>query len=222
MKHFLPTRIYLVWILALIILAMPFAYSYGLQALGIRPDLRALSWVCFVPRDFTLALEQFNISGILSSIGLLVTHQFFHLDSGHLMGNLMFLLPFGIAVEKHLGAKWFLLSFFSCGIAGGIVHWAFLTSSPIPLLGASGAIAGIMGVYVYLFVTRVIEWNWRHYMLVSIFTIAWLLPNISASLGYFETPGMNVAVNLHIGAFVAGVFAGTLFHRNRIMTAVSN
>ncbi len=208
MKRFFSARVYLVWILALTLFAMPFAYAYGLIASGIEPGLETLVWVCFIPQNFTEAISRLDAVGILRSLGLLVSHQFFHLNASHLVGNMMPLLVFGIPVEKRLGAKHLLSTFLLAGIAGGIVHWLSGMHHPNPLLGASGAIGGILGVYAYLFITRSIVWNVYEYARVFFLLIAWLVPNILAVLGYFQTEAANVAVNLHLGAFAAGIVLG--------------
>jgi membrane associated rhomboid family serine protease len=208
MKRFFANRAWLTWVLVCGMLAMPFAYAYGLTTFGIVPDLRALAWVCFVPADFTNALTNFNALELLHSVAMLFTNQFFHLDTGHLIGNLVPIVLFGIAVEKRLGARNFLLAFLASGVVGGLVHWAFEPQSPIPLLGASGALGGVFGIYTTLFVTREIEWGNRHYFLMALMFVIFILPNLIAVLGVAEAQDMRIAVNLHIGAYLFGLLLG--------------
>lgn len=208
MKRFFANRAWLTWVLACGMLAMPFVYAYGLTTFGIVPDLRALSWVCFVPANFTNALVNLDGLGLLQSVALLFSNQFFHLDTGHLIGNTIPIVLFGIAVEKKFGARNFLLAFLASGVVGGLVHWAFMPQSPIPLLGASGALGGIFGIYTALFFTRVIEWSNRHYFLMGLMFVMFILPNFLAVTGKMDNAAMHVAVNLHIGAYLFGLLLG--------------
>lgn len=211
MKRFFASRAWLAVTLALVMLATPFVYSWVLLANGIAPDLRALVWVCFVPAQFTDALVNLDTLQMLKSVGLLFSNQFFHLDTAHLIGNTVPIVLFGIAVEKKLGARNFLLAFLASGVVGGLVHWASMPHSPIPLLGASGALGGIFGIYTALFFTSVIAWQNRHYFLMALMFVMFILPNFLAVTGLADTGG-NVAVNLHIGAYVFGLFLG-LWHK---------
>lgn len=208
MKRFFAQNAWVVWVLSGCICATPFVYSFLLLANGINPDLQALAWVCFVPADFTNALSEFAAVPMLKSFGLLLSHQFFHFDVGHLFGNVIPIVIFGLAVEKKLGSLNFLLAFLASGIVGGIVHWAFMPDSPVPLLGASGALGGILGVYSALFFTRMIEWRLANYTMMAFIIVMFLLPNLLALSGLTDASESYVAVNLHIGSYIFGLFIG--------------
>ena len=81
----------------------------------------------------------------------LLTSMFLHGDWLHLIGNMWFLWIFGDNVEDYLGHLRFLLFYLLCGLAAAFVHIAFNLHSTIPTLGASGAIAGVLGAYFLLF-----------------------------------------------------------------------
>jgi membrane associated rhomboid family serine protease len=80
----------------------------------------------------------------------LVSYQFLHGDIFHLLSNMLFLWVFGDNVEDAMGHVKYLAFYFVCGIAGGLAHAAFLPSSSLPLIGASGAVAGVIAAYLIL------------------------------------------------------------------------
>lgn len=84
----------------------------------------------------------------------LLSYMFLHGDFGHLLGNMVFLLLLGLAVELALGWRAYLGFYFASGLGAVLLFWAVYPSSGIPLVGASGAIAGLMGLYALLFGTR--------------------------------------------------------------------
>ncbi|ADP72685.1 Rhomboid family protein [Rhodomicrobium vannielii ATCC 17100] len=80
----------------------------------------------------------------------LVTYMFLHGSILHLLGNMIFLFVFGDNVEDALGHVRFFLFYVVCGVAAGVVHSIVTTSPDVPLIGASGAIAGVIGAYLML------------------------------------------------------------------------
>ncbi len=81
----------------------------------------------------------------------LVTSLFLHGGWLHLIGNMWFLYVFGDNVEDILGHGRYLGFYLACGVAANLIYLAFSPRAPVPLVGASGAIAGVMGAYFYLF-----------------------------------------------------------------------
>ena len=81
-------------------------------------------------------------------IATLITSQFLHGGVMHIAGNMLFLWTFGNNVEESLGHVKFLLFYLICGVLAGLTHWFFDMSSIVPTVGASGAIAGVMGAYI--------------------------------------------------------------------------
>ncbi|MCK7542643.1 rhomboid family intramembrane serine protease [Marinobacter bryozoorum] len=77
-----------------------------------------------------------------------ITYQFLHGGWGHLVGNLVFLFLLGYTVEKALGPGRYLLAYLLCGVVAGAVHGLFHWNEPVALVGASGSISGLMGMYV--------------------------------------------------------------------------
>lgn len=81
----------------------------------------------------------------------LVSALFLHVDTAHLLGNVLFLLLFGYAVEKVFRSRWVVMLFLLCGVISNIAAALLLTNKMGPLVGASGAVSGLIGAYLYLF-----------------------------------------------------------------------
>ena len=80
----------------------------------------------------------------------LISYMFLHGDPLHLAGNMLFLWVFGDNVEDAMGHIRFIAFYLLCGIAGGMAHAALAATSKIPLIGASGAVAGVIAAYLLL------------------------------------------------------------------------
>ena len=80
----------------------------------------------------------------------LFTHMFFHADIFHLLGNMLFLWVFGDNVEDAMGHAKFLFFYLACGVFAGLFHAWMLPGSEVPLIGASGAVAGVIAAYLML------------------------------------------------------------------------
>lgn len=80
----------------------------------------------------------------------LLTYMFLHGDPLHLVGNMLFLWVFGDNVEDAMGHVRFAIFYLLCGIAGGLAHAYAVPASSLPLVGASGAVAGVIGAYLLL------------------------------------------------------------------------
>jgi membrane associated rhomboid family serine protease len=135
----------------------------------------------------------------------------------HIIGNMLFLWVFGGNVEDRLGPMSYLLFYLVCGIGSGIAQALFSWGSPIPSVGASGAISGILGAYIVLFPSS------RILTLVPLFIFfftaripaivfigLWFLVQLLSGIGYLGEAGASasggVAWWAHIGGFVLGVF----------------
>ncbi|MGF1648882.1 MAG: rhomboid family intramembrane serine protease [Hyphomicrobiaceae bacterium] len=90
-----------------------------------------------------------NIYGIPEG-ATLVTYMFLHGDFAHLLGNMLFLWVFGDNVEDALGHFKFLVFYILCGVCAALAHAAFAGGSDVPLIGASGAVAGVIAAYLML------------------------------------------------------------------------
>ncbi len=156
----------------------------------------------------------------------LLTALFMHGGLAHLLGNMLFLAIFGDNVEDAMGHSRYLVFYFLCGLLASITHvfsTAFFGQSLlIPVLGASGAISGVMGAYIFLFPRkRVHMWMLLFVISVPAFLAVgvWFLFQLSNGLGVLggqEAGGIAYAA--HIGGFVFGLLMVSSFarkHRDR-------
>lgn len=102
-----------------------------------------------VPRELTAGLT--NSPALIPELLTLITSQFLHGGFLHIAGNMLFLAIFGNNIEDKLGHIKFLLFYLACGILAALTQWFFSMQSGVPALGASGAIAGVMGAYILRF-----------------------------------------------------------------------
>ena len=145
------------------------------------------------------------------------TSMFLHGGWMHIIGNMWFLWLFGNNVEDSMGRFRYLVFYLLCGIAAAVAQVVAQPDSPVPMVGASGAIGGVMGAYIVLY-PRV-----RVYTLVPIFIIfttialpAWVMLGywmLLQLLGGFSGQESGVAFWAHIGGFAAGVVLVKLFAR---------
>jgi len=142
-----------------------------------------------------------------------VTNMFLHGGVMHIASNLWVLWVFGPALEDRLGSKNFLLLYLASGLAASVLHFIFNFSSPVPALGASGAIAGVIAAYARRF-----PYAWVNILqpivIVPVFFMMpallfaglWFLTQFTQGLGSLALPGHagGIAWWAHIGGFVAG------------------
>lgn len=145
--------------------------------------------------------------------------MFLHADVFHLLGNMWFLSIFGDNVEDRMGHGNFLCFYIGCGILANLAHVATNAHSSVPTIGASGAIAGVLGAYILLFPDAQVK-TWMGRFVGTIDLPAWMVLGqwvlfqwLAAYLSHSGTAG-GVAVYAHLGGFVAGFLLVHLFARN--------
>jgi membrane associated rhomboid family serine protease len=104
-----------------------------------------------VPRELSASFSGIPVNQPVPEWLTLVTSQFLHGGFLHLAGNMLFLWIFGNNVEDKLGHVKYLIFYLTCGILASLTQWYFSMNSGIPSLGASGAIAGVLGAYILRF-----------------------------------------------------------------------
>ena len=141
----------------------------------------------------------------------LLSSMFLHGDIFHLAGNMLFLWIYGDNMEDTLGPLPFLGYYLACGLAAGLAQWGMDPYSPIPVLGASGAIAGVMGGYVLLFPRARIDVLIFLVVFIRILPIPawlvlglWFIFQVVAGVGTDPETG-GVAYWAHIGGFAIGL-----------------
>ena len=150
----------------------------------------------------------------------LVTHMFLHAGPFHIAGNMLFLWIFGDNLEDQMGHFGFLLFYLACGLAAAAAQIAANPYEGIPMVGASGAIAGVMGGYLLLFPKARVDVLAIIVIIIKIFTIpawvmlgVWFLLQLFGGFALFGDSG--VAYWAHAGGFIAGVvFALPLFFKH--------
>jgi membrane associated rhomboid family serine protease len=138
----------------------------------------------------------------------LFSSMFLHGGFFHLAGNMLYLWIFGNNVEDHLGHLKFLVFYLLCGVAAALTHTLAESQSTVPMIGASGAISGILGAYLVLYPrARVVTMIWFFFFLrfvrVPAFIVLglWFLMQLPGALG----GSGGIAWFAHIGGFVFGL-----------------
>jgi len=142
------------------------------------------------------------------------TFMFLHGGWLHIISNMWYLWIFGDNVEDRLGHWRFLIFYLLCGIASGLVHTFFAAGSKAPCIGASGAVAGVLGAYIVCFprarVMTIVPvfFFFMFLRLPAVFLLGiWFfmqLLNSTLTLGV-KTQGSGVAYWAHVGGFIAGI-----------------
>ena len=152
---------------------------------------------------------------MLPTDATLVTYMFLHADWWHLAGNMLFLWIFGDNVEDAMGFFRFIFFYLICGIAAGLAHTYANPGSDGPLIGASGAIGGVVAAYLVLY-PRVKMWVLAFariplkipaYLMVG----AWIAFQI---FSVYVQDNSDTAWWAHIGGFIAGFFLVFIFKRS--------
>ena len=145
----------------------------------------------------------------------LLTSMFLHGGLMHIGGNMLYLWIFGNNIEEVLGHVKFLIFYVVCGVLAALAHiFASLHGSGayIPTVGASGAIAGVLGAYLLLYPSArvhtllMLGWWWETVDIPAIFVLGvWFLLQLTGTLGTGGLVGGGVAYWAHVGGFVAGM-----------------
>jgi len=141
---------------------------------------------------------------------MLFTSMFMHAGWLHLLGNMLYLWIFGDNVEDRFGHAWFILFYLLCGIGALFAQLAFSADSGIPMVGASGAISGVLAAYLLLYPKGKIRvFMGRGIMNAPALLVIglWILLQVFSGIGSLQTTGQQggVAYMAHIGGFVAGL-----------------
>jgi membrane associated rhomboid family serine protease len=172
----------------------------------------------FVPSRFLA-----NPSGDLLT---LISSMFMHAGWVHLGGNMLYLWIFGDNVEDRFGHIKFIIFYLVCGLAATFAQLAFSQGSNVPNLGASGAIAGVLGAYILLFPkgrVRVLQGQQVIQVPALIVIGMWIVLQFFSGIGSIANAGQTggVAYMAHIGGFLAGFVLTFLFRGGRRARATS-
>jgi membrane associated rhomboid family serine protease len=149
----------------------------------------------------------------------MVTYAFLHGSWIHLLGNMLFLWIFGDDVEDLLGHPTFIVFYLMAGMAAALAHAGPDPHSTTPIIGASGAISGVLGAYLVWFPRAQIKVLVPIFIVVDVVRLpAWMVLAFwfAVQLAYeFAGPGLggNIAFRAHIGGFLFGMVAAPIFVR---------
>jgi membrane associated rhomboid family serine protease len=166
----------------------------------------------FIPRHFS--------QDPIGNAPTIFTAMFMHGGWMHLFGNMLYLYIFGDNVEDRFGPVKFLVFYLVAGIAATFAQYAFSTGSSVPNLGASGAIAGVLGAYMLMFPQATVNVLIIRQIvaLPAIVVIGfWIVLQLFSGVGSIAdtnaTDTGGVAYMAHVGGFVAGLVIAFLFGR---------
>jgi membrane associated rhomboid family serine protease len=157
----------------------------------------------------------------------LISSMFLHGGFAHIIGNMLFLHIFGDNLEDKLGHVKYLGYYLAAGLAGSVLQIVADPSSTTPMLGASGAIAGVMGGYLVLFPHEKVDvlWSWgfmfeRTTVSAKMMLLYWIFFQFIAGMGSLGIEGGGVAYMAHIGGFAFGWGAVKLMRKNVVVPRV--
>lgn len=178
---------------------------------------------------YALIPSNINFSNINTLLPF-VTAIFLHAGFMHILSNMWFLWIFGDNVEDYLNPFFFLLLYITAGIAGNLAQYLFMSNISIPMLGASGAVAGVLGCYYILFPFSKIRT-----IVFAFFFMTTIEISAPIMLGYWfvlqlisgtvslpsSTEQGGVAFWAHVVGFIVGIIFGIIFkktHHNEYRT----
>ncbi len=225
-----PTEIFPV--ITMLIIALCVGVWWYIQGAGMTEGALAGSICAFgaIPAEVTgqtSALSQPSpcVLGGLTWEAML-TSMFLHGGWMHLIGNVWFLWIFGNNIEDSMGHLRFLAFYVLTGLAAAGAHIATDPGSKIPMVGASGAISGIMGAYLVLYPRARIDTLFVFIIFFRVIPLPawvmlgyWMLLQIGGSFATSAIGGGGVAYGAHIGGFIAGLALIPIFRNRRLVDA---
>jgi membrane associated rhomboid family serine protease len=176
-----------------------------------------------VPAEFFGIVEPLIGYDPVSEPITLITYQFLHAGWLHLGSNMLFLWVFADNVEDAFGHVAFAMFYLACGVIGALAHIAVTPGSLSPLVGASGAVSGVLGAYFLLYPKSRVLVLFNFFIPLRLGAVwilgGWFLLQVGA-LFWNENSDVGVAFWTHIGGFVAGVVITWLL-RNRLLIRIA-
>ncbi len=166
-----------------------------------------------IPYDLTHGI---TLAGGPPASLTLVTAQFLHASVPHVFFNMLFLGFFGPAIEHLTGTLRFLALYLCCGIVGGVAQVWFDPGSHVPEIGASGAVAGILGAYIVRYPLVPVAFHVPAFVVIGLWAGLQFVHGFGAlATNVLSERGGGTAYFAHIGGFLAGVFVIGRFFHNR-------
>jgi len=200
---------------------VPALCNYGLIPASLLGQLASGS---------TVALDE----GLSCTVGntpawlTVLSSMFMHGGWFHLISNMWFLWLFGRNIEDVMGPARYSLFYLFAGLAAAAAQVLADPASRLPMVGASGAISGVMGAYLVIFPkVRVHMWLFQGIFALRITVPAWVmlgywfaLQLLGANVGSLQAQGGGIAFAAHVGGFVVGLMVATVLKMRRSMSAV--
>src|ERR1700722_12553 len=204
------------FVLLVIVNVLVFLYESNLGPVALRQFV----WkYAFIPSNLGFAASSKvgrAPTDLIQKISPMVTSQFLHAGSMHLLSNMVVLLFLGKKVEERIGFLQFLAFYLASGIAGNIVYAAFHLSSHQPVLDASGAVAGVLAASL-LCNPNGIVWlpGLPIFLTVWMFAPFWFISEVFNAVNEqnARSTAGGVAYLVHVGGFIFGLVAGLAFTR---------
>ncbi|HKD15472.1 MAG TPA: rhomboid family intramembrane serine protease [Candidatus Angelobacter sp.] len=180
-------------------------------SLGPRDEATFVAQYAFFPSH----VNQWLSGSLPAHVALIpfFSSMFMHAGFLHLLVNMWALAIFGDNIEDHLGHFRYLLFYLVCGLGADVTHYLFNLNSRIPSVGASGAIAGVMGAYFVLFPkARVLTWAFTFFLIrlpawlvLGYWFVLQFLAGAASAMSYSRQTTGGVAVWAHVGGFITGL-----------------
>ncbi|MEO1035644.1 MAG: rhomboid family intramembrane serine protease [Pseudomonadota bacterium] len=205
---------------------------FGLQGFGTDPALgESICRLGLIPADLLGTVNQIDVRAPVpcridgrSDWITVVSSMFMHGGWMHILGNMWFLWIFGNNVEDAMGSVRFAVFYIVCGLAAAAAQIVADPASAIPMVGASGAIGGVMGAYIVLYPR--VHVHMFIFLGVIFTTIAvpavamlgyWVLLQVLGGLTSLGSEGGGVAFWAHLGGFIAGAILIFVFKNERLL-----
>ena len=208
------TPIFTVGLILINIAVFGFQISLGQEGQRFVVEFGAIPWEI---THFSNHPQSMHISPYIS----ILSSMFLHGGLMHLGGNMLYLWIFGNNIEDAMGHLRFIIFYATCGLIAAFCHVFSSPDSVVPMIGASGAISGVLGGYLILYpgarVTTIILLGWfiRIADIPAVILLGfWFILQLISSL-ITKTEGGGVAWFAHIGGFIAGMILVGLFKRPR-------
>jgi membrane associated rhomboid family serine protease len=203
-----------------------------LQGLGSEPILtESVCQLGLIPGDLLGTIDRAQIPADFpcsidgqSNWLTMLTSMFMHGGWMHIIGNMWFLWIFGGNVEDSMGHLRFVIFYILCGLAAGAAQILANTASPIPMVGASGAIGGVMGAYIVLYPRVHVHLLVLLGFYITTFAVPavwmlgyWILVQFVSGLTSIGAQGGGVAFWAHVGGFAAGAVLIAVFKNESLL-----
>lgn len=171
----------------------------------------------FIFQFGAIPYDIFHPQGV-SSYATILSSMFIHANFMHIFGNMFFLWTFSDNVEDRIGHIKYLFFYLICGFAGALLHSITTANSTVPMVGASGAISGVLGAYILLFpkarILALIPLGFfmrMTYLPSYLFLGIWFLYQFLLGFASLAARGGGVAYFAHIGGFATGLLLALPF-----------